>query len=283
MKGGQKWGAGHKYSHGHALVLVGGSGRAGAGRLAARGALRVGAGLVTVGCPQSALTENAARLDAVMLAVMDSPDELAGFLSDPRVTALCLGPGLGLDRARRLVPVALARRIATVLDADALTAFSEDPDRLFGLLHAGCLLTPHAGEFRRLFPDLAPVVSDPQTDAPPPESLRAEATQAAAKRAGCTVLLKGHVSWIASADAQRRRVDAPADGSAAWLATAGSGDVLAGFCTGLMARGLAPADAAELGARWHLECGQLAGPGLIAEDLPEVLPRVLRRALSRNR
>ena len=96
-------------------------------------------------------------------------------------------------------------------------------------------------------------------------------------------MLKGPVSWIASPDGLLRRVDAPADGSAGWLSTAGSGDVLAGFCTGLMARGLSPMDAAELGVRWHLECGKLAGPGLIAEDLPEVLPRVLRRVLSRNR
>jgi len=279
----QKGFAGHKYLYGHALVLAGGQGRGGAGRLAARGALRVGAGLVTVGCPQAALTENASRLDAVMLALMDSPEDLSGFLCDPRVNALCLGPGLGLERARWSVPAALGRRIATVLDADALTAFSEDSDRLCGLLHAGCLLTPHAGEFRRLFPDLAPVASDPLAEDQPSESLRAAAAQAAARRAGCTVLLKGHVSWIASADGHLRRVEAPPDGSAGWLSTAGSGDVLAGFCTGLMARGLAPMDAAELGARWHLECGQLAGPGLIAEDLPEVLPRVLRRVLSRNR
>lgn len=279
----QKGFAGHKYLYGHVLVLAGGQGRGGAGRLAARGALRVGAGLVTVGCPQAALTENAARLDAVMLAVMDSPMELAGFLSDPRVNALCLGPGLGLERARLLAPVALGIRTATVLDADVLTAFAEDPDRLFGLLHAGCLLTPHAGEFRRLFPDLAPADSGRRSVDQPSESPRAEAAQRAAQRAGCAVLLKGPVSWIASPDGLLRRVDAPADGSAGWLATAGSGDVLAGFCVGLMARGLSPMDAAELGVRWHLECGKLAGPGLIAEDLPEVLPRVLRKALSRNR
>lgn len=271
---------GHKYRHGHALVVVGGVGRGGAGRLAARGALRVGAGLVTVGCPRAALTENAARLDAVMLSVMDSETDLTGFLSDPRVNALCLGPGLGSERARELVPGALKRGLMTVLDADALTGFADQPGRLFDSLHPRCLLTPHAGEFRRLFPDLMPESAEERPEASlgmsPVDSRRGAAARAAALRAGCSVLLKGPVSWIASAAGDLRRVDAPADGSAAWLATAGSGDVLAGFCTGLLARGMDPLSAAEIGVRLHFECGRFAGPGLIAEDLPEVLPRVLR-------
>jgi len=114
-----------------------------------------------------------------------------------------------------------------------------------------------------------------------PEPLRGEAARTAARRAGCTVLLKGPVSWSAPADGAPERIEAPADGSAGWLATAGSGDVLAGFCAGLMARGMSPSSAAGTAVRWHYECGRLAGPGLIAEDLPEVLPRVLRRLLRR--
>lgn len=271
---------GHKYSHGHALVLVGGSGRGGAGRLAARGALRVGAGLVTVGCPREALTENAARLDAVMLSVMDDAADLQAFLADPRVNAVCIGPGLGAERARQLVPATLETRIPTVVDADAMTAFADQPARLFRSLHRRCLLTPHDGEFARLFPDLVTGrPPDPKPDATrvaDGDSSRGEAARAAARRAGCAVLLKGPQTWIASSDGDLHPVRAPMDGSAAWLATAGSGDVLAGFCTGLMARGMDPVAAGRIAARLHLECGRSAGPGLIAEDLPEALPQVLR-------
>ena len=299
---------GHKYCHGHALVLVGGVGRGGAGRLAARGALRVGAGLVTVGCPSEALGENAARLDAVMLAKIDSASDLSEFCRDPRVSALCLGPGLGAARARDLVPTALRTGLPTVLDADALTAFEGRPQELFSLLHSQCLLTPHAGEFCRIFPDLtvaicassleeghvqgadamgsgirgitqvAQMTGGAEVDR---DARRDEAVRSAARRCGGTVLLKGPQTRIASPDGTLRSVDAPKDGSAAWLATAGSGDVLAGFCTGLVARGKDPLSAGEIAARLHLECGRLAGPGLIAEDLPEVLPRVLRRILRR--
>ncbi len=299
---------GHKYCHGHAVVLVGGVGRGGAGRLAARGALRVGAGLVTVGCPSEALGENAARLDAVMLTRVDSTSDLMEFCRDPRVSALCLGPGLGAARARDLVPTALGTGLPMVLDADALTAFASHPDELFRLLHPGCLLTPHAGEFGRIFPDLAASIGTTALDGEhiqgkdaegyevrritqmaritggaevDCDALRDEAVRSAARRCGGTVLLKGPQTRIASPDGTLRSVDAPKDGSAAWLATAGSGDVLAGFCTGLMARGMDPLSAGEIAARLHLECGRLGGPGLIAEDLPEVLPQVLRRILRR--
>lgn len=271
---------GHKYCYGHALVLSGGPGRGGAGRLAARGALRVGAGLVTVGCPISALAENAARLDAVMLTVLDSAEDLRAFLTDPRVNALCLGPGLGLDRARQLVPAALEAPIAAVLDADALSAFAAEPEDLFRMLHPGCLLTPHLGEFCRIFPDLGAELEalrpHGKSDGSAGDDRRGEFVKAAAHRCGCSVLLKGPDTWIGSSDGQLCCISAPRDGSAAWLATAGSGDVLAGFCTGLMARGMEPRFAAEVGARLHLECGRFLGPGLIAEDLPEAIPAVLR-------
>ncbi len=256
--------ASHKYGHGHVLVLSGGVGHGGAARLAARAALRVGAGLVTLVCPPAALIENAARLDAVMLRTVADATGLRAILADPRVTALCLGPGLGLDRARALVPVALAARSATVLDADALTAYADAPQTLFAALHSACLLTPHGGEFARLFPDLD--LTDP-----------VPAVREAAVRAGCTVLLKGRATLIAAPDGKIALHAAAYGREAPWLASGGSGDVLAGLATGLMARGQAPWDAAARAAWLHVEAARMIGPGLIAEDLPEALPAVLRR------
>ena len=266
--------AGHKYSHGHALILAGPSGKGGAARLAARGALRVGAGLVTIGPPHAALAENAAQLTAVMLAEVDDAATLGRMLADKRLNALLLGPGLGLERARDLVPVALEARRATVLDADALTAFSDDPAALFAMLHENCVLTPHAGEFARLFPDIAEALAKPATRGP--AYSKVDATRAAAARAGCTVLNKGPDTVIADPSG-RASVNSAAYGRAApWLATAGSGDVLAGFIAGLLARGFAPQQAAATAAWLHVEAARSFGPGLIAEDLPEALPQVFK-------
>ena len=146
----------HKYDHGHALILSGGAGRGGAARLAARGALRIGAGLVTLGCPPAALQENAAQLTAIMLRRVEDARALKGVLEDTRLNALCLGPALGLGKdTRALVETALAAGRATVLDADALSSFAEAPEALFEMLHSETVLTPHAGEFARLFPDIA--------------------------------------------------------------------------------------------------------------------------------
>lgn len=258
----------HKYSHGHALILAGGPGRGGAARLAARGALRIGAGLVTVGCPPAALVENAARLDAVMLRPVRDAADLARLLEDRRITALCAGPGLGFDRARELVPVALASGRAVVLDADALSAHAAEPEALFARCTDRTVLTPHAGEFARLFPDLA----EGAPGAPP----KAEAARRAAARAGAVVLCKGPETVIAAPDGRLAVSDARGPRAAPWLATAGSGDVLAGFITGLLARGLPPLEAAETAALLHLDCARQFGPGLIAEDLPEMLPAVFR-------
>jgi len=267
---------GHKYDHGHALVLAGGVGRGGAGRLAARAALRVGAGVVTLACPPAALIENAARLDAVMLAPLRDGAGLAGLLADPRVRALCLGPGLGLGaREAGLVasalstpdpaPASVLRRRAVVLDADALTLLARDPD-LVGALHPDCILTPHAGEFARLVPDLAAR-----------EELSAvDRARAAADRLGCTVLLKGAATVIATPGGACALSSAAYDRAVPWLATAGAGDVLAGLIAGLAARGLHGLDAASQGAALHVEAALAVGAGLIAEDLPEALPGVLR-------
>lgn len=268
--------AGHKFSYGHALVLAGGVGHGGAARMAARAALRIGAGLVTLGCPPAAVIENAARLDAVMLRRVAAAGDLVATLADVRINTLCLGPGLGVERAADLLAVALAegQRRATVLDADALTAVSRDP-ALFSALHGGCVLTPHGGEFARLFPDLAARLAEVATAGP--AYSKVDAARAAAQRAGCVVLLKGADTVIAAPDGRCCLNSAAYDRVAPWLATAGAGDVLAGFIAGLLARGLAPFEAACAGAWLHVECARSFGPGLISEDLPEELPKVLRR------
>ncbi|WP_420003058.1 NAD(P)H-hydrate dehydratase [Arenibacterium sp. LLYu02] len=264
----------HKFSHGHALILSGGAGRTGAARLAARGALRIGAGLVTLGVPPAAQMEVAAQITALMLARVEGPEGLDAVLGDPRISALCLGPGLGQPRARELVPVALASGRAVVLDADALSAFEQAPEELFAQLHKCCVLTPHGGEFQRLFPDLAQQLAEPA-----PRGLaisKVEATRAAARRAGCTVLFKGADTVIADETGTCSVHAALGARAAPWLATAGAGDVLAGFITGLLARGFPPQEAASTAAWLHVDCARHFGPGLIAEDLPEELPAVLR-------
>lgn len=249
--------------------------------MTARGALRIGAGLVTLACPPEALAENAGRLDAIMLKALADGAGLEVILSDRRITALCLGPGLGLDsRAAELVRVALgavredhAPYHKLVLDADALTLLACDPT-LFAALHSACVLTPHAGEFARLFPDIAAKLAAPATTGP--AYSKVDATREAAVRAGCVVLCKGADTVIAAPDGLAAIHSAAQDRAAPWLATAGSGDVLAGFITGLLARGFPPFDAACTAAWLHVECARSFGPGLIAEDLPEELPKVFR-------
>lgn len=269
-----KGAAGHKFSHGHLLVLSGGPGRTGAARLAARGALRIGAGLVTLAVPPAAQLEAAAQLTAVMLARLPDEGALAALLVDDRLNALCLGPGLGLEaREAALLSTALDSGRPLLLDADALTLLSREA-ALFDKLHPGCVLTPHPGEFKRLFPDLAARMTGEATRGP--AFSRLDATRQAAARAGCTVLLKGHDTVIAAPEGEAI-VSAASYGSAApWLATAGAGDVLSGFIAGLLARGLPPMQAAEAAAWLHLDCARRFGPGLIAEDLPEALPGALR-------
>ncbi|MFC3569362.1 ADP-dependent NAD(P)H-hydrate dehydratase, partial [Paracoccus simplex] len=172
-----------------------------------RAALRVGAGLVTLLCPPEALAENAARLDAVMLRPLADRTGLERLLEDRRFNALCLGPGLGLDRARGLVPAALASGRAALLDADALTAFADAPEALLAALHPRVVLTPHGGEFARLFPDLAQRLEAP-AEAGPAFS-RLDAVRLAAERAGCVVLLKGPDTVIAALGLEHRRALLP--------------------------------------------------------------------------
>lgn len=270
---------GHKYDHGHVLVLSGGVGKGGAARLAARGALRIGAGAVTVGTPPAALIENAAQLNAIMLMRIEGAQGLTAALSDDRIGAVVMGPGLGLgDRTRALVEAAYQAEFqrGIVLDADALSSFAQESEALFAMTKdTKTVLTPHMGEFGRLFPDIhAQLIAQATLG---PAFSKVDATRQAAARAGCVVLLKGADTVICDQDGGAVIVAAMREQACPWLATAGAGDVLAGFIAGLMARGFSAIQAAEEGAFLHQECARSFGPGLIAEDLPEVLPKVLRR------
>jgi ADP-dependent NAD(P)H-hydrate dehydratase / NAD(P)H-hydrate epimerase len=257
---------GHKYARGHAIVVSGGLSSTGAARLAARGALRAGAGLVTIASPRDALAVNAAASLAVMVRPVDDADELADFLRDPRRNAVVLGPGGGVGAGmRELVLAALAGERAVVLDADALTSFADEPQALIDPLRArsaATLLTPHEGEFSRLFNSL---VDQAQS--------KLERARAAAETSGAVVLLKGPDTVVAAPDGR----GAIADNAPPWLATAGSGDVLAGIAAACLAQGISAFEAAAAAVWLHGEAGVEFGAGLIAEDLPEALPKVYRR------
>lgn len=273
--------SGHKYSHGHALVFSGGPGKSGAARLAARGALRIGAGLVTIACPQQARSEIAGHITAIMLHTLDGTPGLRELLEDDRINALCLGPGMGLGPDTQALTIeALKSGRKVVLDADALTRFERNPSVLFDLTHKDCVLTPHDGEFKRLFPDIFETLTAPAMTGP--AYSKVDATRDAAARAGCTVLFKGPDTVIADASGACAVNASSYDRAAPWLATAGSGDVLAGFITGLLARGLSAKHAAETAAWLHTECALSFGPGLIAEDLPEELPKVLTELFNKG-
>ena len=259
---------GHKYGRGHAVVVSGDLAATGAARLAARAALRAGAGLVTVASPTGALAVNAAALTAVMVRAVDTPAQLADLLADKRLNACVIGPGAGVgERTRDLVLAVLQSGCAAVLDADALTSFADRPDLLFDAVKrdgAGAVvLTPHAGEFGRLFSSLS------GTDAP---HSKLERTRLAARESGAVVLLKGADTVVAAPDGRASiAANAPP-----WLATAGAGDVLAGIIGGMLAQRVSAFEAASTGVWMHGEAAWEFGPGLIAEDLSEALPAVFR-------
>jgi hydroxyethylthiazole kinase-like uncharacterized protein yjeF len=260
---------GHKYARGHAVVVSGGIATTGAARMSARGALRAGAGLVTLASPRDALAVNASALSAVMVRAIDTTVEFAELLADKRLNACVIGPGAGLgDRTRDFVLAALSAKRNLVLDADALTSFADAPDHLFEAIKTsrdlGVVLTPHEGEFPRLFSDLSNKH---------PFRSKLERVRAAAERSGAVVLLKGPDTVVASPDGRATiAANAPP-----WLATAGAGDVLAGMISGMQAQGVPAFEAASIAVWMHGEAAAEAGPGLIAEDLPEVLPAVFRR------
>jgi hydroxyethylthiazole kinase-like uncharacterized protein yjeF len=248
----------HKYRHGHALVVGGGPASSGAARLAARAALRAGAGAVTVVCPDDALPIYASQLTAVMVAPVRGEADFGRQLEDDRRNGILLGPGGGVgEPLRRKVALSLKTGRACVLDADALTSFAGEPETLFKMVDGPCLLTPHEGEFARLFRL---------------EGDRVTRARRAAAESGAVVLLKGGDTVVAAPDGRAViQPEAPPT-----LATAGSGDVLAGIALGLLVQGMPVFEAAAAAVWLHAEAAKAFGaPGLIAEDLSEMLPRVL--------
>ncbi len=248
----------HKYSRGHAVVAGGGE-MTGAARLAARAAMRIGVGMVSVLCPPEARPVYAASLVGPLTVAADGPESFAEYLEDPRRSGALVGPGAGVSEDTREVALrALAVGKPTVLDADALTVFADEPQALFeAIAGTPAVLTPHEGEFARLFESAG--------DKP----IRA---RKAAAQSGAVVLLKGADTVVAEPDGRIAiNANAPPD-----LATAGAGDVLAGLALGLLAQGLPPFEAAAAAAWIHGEAATAFGPGLIAEDLPDLVPPVLR-------
>ncbi|WP_417689733.1 NAD(P)H-hydrate dehydratase [Roseibium sp.] len=259
---------GHKYERGHAVVFSGPMHSTGAARLAAAAALRAGAGLVTVASPPSALMTNAAHLTAVMLRPVRDRENIIDLLKDRRFNSVAIGPGYGVgEGCATAVMAILGSGACVVLDADALTSFQQDPASLFEQIRgreASVVLTPHDGEFRRLFPDLA-------------ELSKLERAKKAAERSGAVVILKGPDTVIADPSGQA----AINDNAPPWLATAGSGDVLAGIVTGLLAQSVPAFEAACMAVWLHGASGIEAGPGLIAEDLGSALRPVIARLVEK--
>ncbi|MCB1507670.1 MAG: NAD(P)H-hydrate dehydratase [Hyphomicrobiaceae bacterium] len=260
--------SGHKYQRGHVLVAAGPRGRTGAARLSARAALRTGAGLATFLAPEESVAELAASERAVMIRAGDGAAGLQELLADPRYGALVLGPGNGIgDRLAGMVEAALAdpRPRGIVLDADALTSFAGEPGRLFAAIRSSAskvVLTPHEGEFARLFGDLVGMG-------------KLDAACKAAARSGAVMLLKGADTVAAHPDGRAIFVPAAYGREAPFLATAGSGDILAGIVAALLLRGGDALDAAAAGAFLHQEAGRRAGPGSMAEDIESALRGVL--------
>lgn len=249
----------HKYDRGHVLVLGGDKYRAGAAKLAAKAALRSGAGLATIICPESC----AAVYAASALSLMTAPyGRWKHFMKDARCNTLVMGPGAGTGKQTAMrVLSALAEKKQTVLDADALTSFAATPKRLFKAISTHCVLTPHAGEFAKLFPDLTTLD-------------KLNAALGAARRSGAVVVYKGYDTVIAAPDGRASiNSNAPAT-----LATAGAGDVLAGIIGGLLAQGMNAYYAACAGVWLHGQAAKLHGAGLIAEDIERFLPQALELA-----
>jgi NAD(P)H-hydrate epimerase len=250
--------AGNKYTRGHALV-AGGYPLTGAARMAARAAARAGAGLTTIAVPAVALPVYAAALTSIMVRPLAAPEDFAALLGDARISACLIGPGAGVGvetRTRVLAMLASGRPV--LLDADALTAFQSDPGALWRAIQGPCVLTPHEGEFRRLFPA---------------EGDKLARTRTAARTSGAIVLLKGSDTVIAAPDG-RAIINCNAPPT---LATAGAGDVLGGIVLGLLAQGMDAFLAAAAAVWLHGAAAAAFGPGLLAEDLPDLLPGVLRQ------
>ena len=248
----------NKYTRGHAL-LYGGYPMTGASRMAARAAARIGAGLTTIAVPEMAFAIYAAALTSIMVQPLKHADDLARLLSDHRYTAFSIGPGAGVNAATRARALAmLATATPVLLDADAISVFAQSPDELFHAIRGPCVMTPHDGEFERIF-DTA---GDKLTRA-----------RRAARRSGAVIVLKGPDTVIAAPD-DRAIINSNAPPT---LATAGSGDVLGGLILGLLAQGMDAFPAAAAAVWMHGAAASDFGPGLLAEDLPDLVPAVLRR------
>jgi NAD(P)H-hydrate epimerase len=248
----------YKYKRGEVLVL-GGEAITGASRMTAAAASRAGAGMVTLAAPKPVWSIYATSLTNAIVHSFEGASGWQALLADKRRNVIAIGPGAGVGApTRQYVVAALATRRATVLDADALTSFAEAPEDLFGAIDGPCVMTPHAGEFMRLFHF---------------EGDKLERTRAAAKQSGAVVVLKGPDTVIAAPDGRAIiNSNAPAQ-----LATGGSGDVLTGFVAALMAQGMAPFEAAAAGVWLHGAAATEFGLGLVAEDLPNALPRVIQK------
>ncbi len=262
----------HKYRRGHVAVFSGGASSTGAARLSAQAAARIGAGAVTVLSPAQAMSVNAAHLTSIMLAEIDDEEAVEIFVTARKVRSAVIGPGFGDPERLRAYALRLAGMLAAkgtelrglVLDADVFGAFAEAPAGLFDLLRKGraeTVMTPHEGEFSRLFPDLS---AD--------ESLsKLERAKRAAARTGAVIVYKGPDTVIAAPDG-RLVIN---DNGSPWLATAGSGDILGGLVAGMIGQGWPAFEAAAASVWIHAEAARRFGAGLIAEDLPALLPPVI--------
>lgn len=251
----------HKYSRGHLAVVGGGISSTGAARIAARCSLRAGAGATTLISPPSALTTYAAALEAVMVHACPDAEHFSKWIKKKRIGTILIGPGCGLsDRTIEFVVAALQSKANVILDADALTVFKDNPETLFELIrkkeNGKCILTPHEAEFARLFAF---------------EGSKLDRARLAAVQSGAVILLKGADTIIASPQGQTIiNHNAPA-----YLATAGSGDALAGIIAGLVTANMPILDAVAAAAWMHGDAGMRFGPGLIAEDIEGTIPVVL--------
>jgi ADP-dependent NAD(P)H-hydrate dehydratase / NAD(P)H-hydrate epimerase len=248
----------NKYGRGHAL-LYGGYPMTGASRMAARAAARSGAGLTTIAVPEHAFAIYAAALTSIMAQPLAQNEDFARLLADPRYTAFSIGPGAGVSEATRLRALDMLKTgKPVVIDADAISVFASRPEELFQAIRGACVITPHEGEFKRIF------------DASGDKLARA---RQAARRSGAVVVLKGADTVIAAPDG-RAIINSNAPST---LATAGSGDVLGGLILGLLAQNVDAFPAAAAAVWLHGAAASAFGAGLMAEDLPDLLPAVLRR------